>query len=793
MKNSNQKQKNSAVGRVVAESGFLFQMIENSLVATCIFDQAGECIAVNSAFCDIFAINENILTSSGYNLFHDKKLTDGEVFSDIKEILRYKKTREWYMQEAFGVIGGAATGGPQMISPGKLKVSGIPILDEQGEVAFIVIQYQPVMVPKFTDEYQRLHQFRDTIRGVSNVWVNQTDEETNITFWNKAAELISGYSGEEAIGHRDIWTWLYPDELYRLQIIEKIKSVFRGDELKDFESSITCRDGTIKTISWYTRSLKDSRGKSTGLISFGLDISNRKQAEDELKEQEERYKSFYNNALVGLFSSRISDGTFLEINTKAAQLLELPRDKIVGKLRTLDLYRNPKQRQKLVEALEKHGKAHSFETDMILPNGKEVIFEISVKAYPESDYMEGAVIDITEKMQAENALRESEEKYRNVVQNAQEAICVIQDGFFRYFNPQALKLFGYTNDELSKLPIEESIYLPDRGMVAEHRILREKGGDALDVYSHRIVTKKGVIRWVDIKPVTISWNRKDAILVFLTDVTERKRSEALMIQTEKIMSIGGLAAGMAHELNNPIGGMLMGVQNVMRRLSQDLAPNQTAAVKAGIDLNNLQVYLENRKILSFLQGIQEAGKKASKIITSMLQFSRKSESQKKPANLSNLVDSVLDLVNKDFDLNKGYDFRMINITKEIDPDLPLVPCSETEIEQVFLNLFRNAAQAMNQMKPEESQRIIIRIAMEANQVRIEIEDNGPGMEEPVRKRIFEPFFTTKPTGKGTGIGLSVSYMIITGFHNGTMEVDSSPGRGTRFIIRLPIIPVKPES
>ncbi|MCP4629670.1 MAG: GHKL domain-containing protein, partial [bacterium] len=119
-------------------------------------------------------------------------------------------------------------------------------------------------------------------------------------------------------------------------------------------------------------------------------------------------------------------------------------------------------------------------------------------------------------------------------------------------------------------------------------------------------------------------------------------------------------------------------------------------------------------------------------------------------------------------------------------NLPRIPCTETEIEQVLLNLLTNAAWAMANEKSSDPPRITLLIDVEKEMARIEVEDNGPGMDEETRKRIFEPFFTTKPVGEGTGLGLSVSYMIITNNHKGVMEVESEPGKGAKFVIRLPL-------
>ncbi len=272
---------------------------------------------------------------------------------------------------------------------------------------------------------------------------------------------------------------------------------------------------------------------------------------------------------------------------------------------------------------------------------------------------------------------------------------------------------------------------------------------------------------------------------FVRVITEQKKSRELMIQTEKMMSVGGLAAGMAHEINNPLGGILQCAQNILRRFSPDLTANHKIAEETGIDLQNLQLYMEKRDISSYLDGIRESGMKASQIISNMLQFSRKSESKMAPTDLFGLMENILEIAGTDYDLKKKYDFRNIKIVKEFNSDLPFVPCNKTEIEQVVLNLLNNAAWAMAEINVADPQ-ITLRICREQEMSRIEVEDNGPGIVEKNKKQIFEPFFTTKPVGEGTGLGLSVSYMIITNNHKGTMEVESEVGKGSKFIIRLPL-------
>ena len=262
----------------------------------------------------------------------------------------------------------------------------------------------------------------------------------------------------------------------------------------------------------------------------------------------------------------------------------------------------------------------------------------------------------------------------------------------------------------------------------------------------------------------------------------------MMVQTEKMMSVGGLAAGMAHEINNPLGGMLQSLQNVIRRLSPGLAANETEALACGTRLETIRCYLEKRDILRFLENIRVSGERASHIVENMLSFSRRSESRKTPVDLPELLDKAVELATHDYDLKKKFDFRHIRIVRHYEADLAPVPCVPTEIEQVVFNLLRNAAQAMGGSgQRAEPPCITLRLRRDSQFVVIEVADNGPGMDEQRLKRIFEPFFTTKEVGVGTGLGLSVSYFIITNNHNGFMSAESTPGKGASFIIRLPLI------
>ncbi|MFL1551530.1 sensor histidine kinase [Pseudomonas sp. D47] len=277
------------------------------------------------------------------------------------------------------------------------------------------------------------------------------------------------------------------------------------------------------------------------------------------------------------------------------------------------------------------------------------------------------------------------------------------------------------------------------------------------------------------------------VVIRIDDITQRLSLEEMMVQSEKMLSVGGLAAGMAHEINNPLGAILHNVQNIRRRLSPDLPKNLEHAEQAGIDLDTVNRYLQGREVPQLLDGIQQAGARAAKIVTHMLSFSRRSNRQMAPCDLPALIDQAVDIAGNDFDLTVGFDFKGLAIIRQFDPQLGPVPGTANELEQVLLNLLKNAAQAIHLREDgREPGRIILRTRLNAPWAEIQVEDNGIGMSENVRKRTFEPFFTTKEIGQGTGLGLSVSYFIITNNHKGQMEVHSTLGQGTCFTLRLPL-------
>ncbi|MEA1967418.1 MAG: ATP-binding protein [Thermodesulfobacteriota bacterium] len=301
------------------------------------------------------------------------------------------------------------------------------------------------------------------------------------------------------------------------------------------------------------------------------------------------------------------------------------------------------------------------------------------------------------------------------------------------------------------------------------------------------VTLESGKRYYSIAVFPLSFEGDKGAVIRINDVSEKVRLEEMMIQTEKMLSVGGLAAGMAHEINNPLAGMLQNAQVIENRLSlADMPVNVNAAAEYGITMDSIKGYMEQRGVFKLLSSLREAGNRAAKIVDNMLSFSRKSGSGFICSDLREMVDNTLELAANDYDLKKNYDFKSIEIKKEYSDNMPGVYCDVSKIQQVVLNILKNGAHAMYKNDNQaELPRFILRIKQRKGEGIIEIEDNGPGMEENIRKRVFEPFFTTKSVGVGTGLGLSVSYFIVVENHKGTITVKSEKGRGTNFIIHLP--------
>lgn len=300
---------------------------------------------------------------------------------------------------------------------------------------------------------------------------------------------------------------------------------------------------------------------------------------------------------------------------------------------------------------------------------------------------------------------------------------------------------------------------------------------------HAQPREDGKKRYLEITIYPLISSTEQGAVIRMDDVTMKVTIENLMIQNEKMYSLGEVAAGIAHEINNPLSVILQNVQNIVRRTDINFGSNRERASELGINVENVDSYLKAREIPSMLDSIREAGERSATIVRNMLEFSHNSQRKTSLVDIKHLIQQTIAL-SQSLQQKKS-DQQEIQLITEFKDNLPSIHGSAPELQQVLLNLLRNAKQAL-QSKTIEAPRIWVRAYEQEHQLVIEIQDNGPGMSDTVRQHIFEPFFTTKEVGSGTGLGLSVSYFIITERHQGTIDVKTAPGKGSNFIIKLPL-------
>ncbi|NDV27795.1 PAS domain S-box protein [Desulfovibrio sp. JC010] len=408
--------------------------------------------------------------------------------------------------------------------------------------------------------------------------------------------------------------------------------------------------------------------------------------------------------------------------------------------------------------------------------------------------LEGFITDVTPLMLAEQALHQSEERYRLMAEKTGQLVYDYDiDSGKVVWSGAVLEITGHEEHEFQSVNLEgweERIHIDDR-----EEVLRELEDCIREVRPfvsvYRFRRKNGSYLYVEDEGSFLKNDQGIPVRMVgvLRDYSHKMKVQELMIQTEKMTTVASLSAGMAHEINNPLGIITQSAQNIERRLSTELPGNLEVAENIGISLESVRRYLHERKILTMVEDIKEAGARAAKVIVNMLNFSRKSGDEKDFCSVPDIVERVIEIADSDLCREEGCDFRKISFVKDFQDNLPHVLCFSSELEQVLLNLVRNSAQSVidagcDGKYPE----ISIRSFSNNAYLTIEVEDNGPGMDSYTRKKAFEPFFSTRAKG-GAGLGLSVAYFIITRNHGGTIRIDSEPGRGTKFTIQLPRGPV----
>jgi PAS domain S-box-containing protein len=410
-------------------------------------------------------------------------------------------------------------------------------------------------------------------------------------------------------------------------------------------------------------------------------------------------------------------------------------------------------------------RAQSYETIIVRADGRRVPVEVSF-APLRLDGLPGVIAftrDITERRSATDALARSEQRFRQLVEHAPDAVFINNGRRLAFANPAAARMLGYPDVE-SLLAIDpRTLFSPEDGksMAARSQEM-VRTGKGLPPRDYPTRRRDGSWVLTEVQSMPIEWEGAPAILGFARDVTSRKEMESRLAQTERLAALGTLLAGIAHEMNNPLSYTLLGIEQALAQLERLSAP--------AADVARLREVLD-----SALHGAT----RVAAVIGQIRASSRPDVDEQGPVDVKGVLESALRVTHNEL-------HHRAHLATDLE-DAPPVQGSAQRLEQVFLNLLVNAVQALPDGRADNAIRVSLRAA--GGQVVIEVRDNGVGIADDVRPRIFDPFFTTKPVGLGLGLGLSICHGIVTN-HGGTIAVESALGHGTTFRVVLPAIAAK---
>ncbi|MFW6130153.1 MAG: PAS domain S-box protein [Atribacterota bacterium] len=574
-----------------------------------------------------------------------------------------------------------------------------------------------------------------------------------VTYINNKGRQILGYKKEREITGKNWFNNFVPKGIRNnlKKTFEKSLS-YKVNLIKYFEYPILSKSGKKRIIGWRNSFLKDENNNITGFLSSGIDITERKKIQKELREEKKQMDTILSTLNTGL--SIVNKDMKIEwVNKKTREMF--PEHEPIGK-KCYKFYekRNTPCESCAARLVFKRGKIK--EIDRYNTSNKRWYHIMSQPINDEKGEVVSvleSITDITDRKETERACWESESKYSSLVNRAVDGVSIVQDGVIKFTNPGAEKIIGYKTKDLIGMPIKNLLHPDDKKRVLEMYKGRMEGKNLPSRYEAKFIKKNGKVMDVEISGALIEYQGRPADMVIVRDITQRKRTQEELIQANKLASIGRLAAGVAHQINNPLSALYAEVQWLIERSKKD------------------------SELTNSLEFIEDVTERISKIISNLLTFSRDvSDGKLDFYNVNSIIKSCIKLLERRFSKSN------IKVEKSLQEDLPNIKINKGGLEQVFLNILHNSVDAMTEGGKIE---IITRKETKRDFIEIVIKDTGKGIPEKNLSEIFDPFFSTKPSNIGTGLGLSVVHGIIKRF-GGNVGARSTVNKGTEISISLPI-------
>lgn len=637
------------------------------------------------------------------------------------------------------------------------------------------------------------------------------DKDWTMLFVSSEIDKISGYPATDFI-HNKIRTFgsiIHKDD--QKSSASRVTDAIKKSQPWEIEYRIQHHDGSIRWVYEKGRAVSNIEGEIEYLDGFILDVTERKIAQTALVESEKKYRTLLDNMNEAVIMVD-NDDRIKYINKKFTEIIGYTPDEIVGKI-GYEVLIDPKDHEIIKDAniKRKENIVGQYEMAFYAKDGHKIDFLISGAPITNSNGVTigsiGAMIDITERKKAEQALKESEELFKSLIELAPNSIVLSDfDGRYIMVNKAFTKDTGVSSEEaVGKTPNELGIELPDDdtnrirselssiGIVENiETSLTNRNGKKVDLYySSRVINlnDKPVIlsSTIDITQKKITEkeleNHRNHLKLLVQERTEEleaaneeltatndelfyqhkeledalkslQNAQEQLVQSKKMASLGVLASGVAHEINNPlnfINGGIHGIENYFK--------------------DNLSEHLD--EINPLIEAVNLGVSRASDIVKSLNRFSRQTDSTSEKCDLNTIINNCIVILNNEVK-------NRIEIRKQLCETPYKVLGNDGKLHQAILNILTNAIQAIDSKGV-----ITIETKIKEQTVFLSIHDTGHGIESNIINKIFDPFFTTKEPGKGTGLGLSICYQIVTEI-NGNIEVQSDTENGTKIIISLPI-------